>query len=47
MNIPVPDNMFDGAICIAVVHHISTQVSTRHGHRHEPQFPMNSPRADD
>ena len=36
MNMPVPDNMFDGAICIAVVHHISTQVSARHGIRHEP-----------
>ncbi|CAF2400883.1 unnamed protein product [Rotaria sp. Silwood2] len=26
MNIPVPTNMFDGAICIAVLHHISTEV---------------------
>ncbi|CAF3313630.1 unnamed protein product [Rotaria socialis] len=25
MNIPVPTNMFDGAICIAVLHHISTE----------------------
>jgi hypothetical protein len=27
MNIPVPTNMFDGAICIAVLHHISTEVN--------------------
>ncbi|CAF1313600.1 unnamed protein product [Adineta ricciae] len=25
MKIPVPTNMFDGAICIAVLHHISTE----------------------
>ncbi|CAF1079903.1 unnamed protein product [Adineta steineri] len=25
MNIPVPTNMFDGVICIAVLHHISTE----------------------
>ena len=26
MNIAVPTNMFDGIICIAVLHHISTEV---------------------
>jgi hypothetical protein len=26
MNIPVPTNTFDGAICIAVLHHMSTEV---------------------
>jgi len=30
MNIPVPTNMFDGAICIAVLHHISTEVKAKH-----------------
>jgi hypothetical protein len=27
MNIPVPTNTFDGAVCIAVIHHMSTEVS--------------------
>jgi len=26
MNIPLPTNTFDGAICIAVIHHMSTEV---------------------